>query len=462
MENAMLPFPAREQVPTLVANAIKPIQKEEKQMEKSPLEISEPQMIKPTISEFSGVDTDAHLENVIASFLGTINHRRYRFLGYPTNQDFNYEALVQLLRFFLNNLGDPFIGSSFSLNSHPFELCVLDWFAKLWEIEKNEYWGYVTNGGTEGNFHGILIGRELLPDGILYTSRGSHYSVLKAARLFRINCVVVGTLISGEIDYNELKASILENKDKPAIINLNLGTLTKGGIDDVDLVLQILEECGFGEDRFYIHCDAALFGLMLPFLNGAPKITFKKPIGSVTVSGHKFLGCPIPCSIIITRLKYIDLLSKEVEYISSRDITISGSRGGHASIFLWYALNKKGFNGLQKEVEECNNKAIYLHNCLRGQGIGSMLNNFSNTVVFERPLDDAFSHKWSLSNEGNLSHVIVMQHVSVKMLDSFVSEFAKNRSIWYKDNSSKKPPCICEEIGAKNCACLIHKKLISF
>lgn len=78
--------------------------------------------------------------------------------GYPTNQDFNYDVLVQLLRFFLNNIGDPFIGSSFSLNSHPFELCVLDWFAKLWEIEKNEYWGYVTNGGTEGNFHGILVG----------------------------------------------------------------------------------------------------------------------------------------------------------------------------------------------------------------------------------------------------------------------------------------------------------------
>lgn len=82
-----------------------------------------------------------------------------------------------------------------------------------------------------------------------------------------------------------------------------------------------------------------------------------------------------------------------------------------------------------------------------------MLNKFSNTVVFERPLDDTFSLKWSLSNEGNLSHIIVMQHVTMEMLDSFVCEFVKNRLIWYKDNSYEKPPCICTEIGTDNCAC---------
>jgi len=38
-----------------------------------------------------------------------------------------------------------------------FEVSVLDWFAKLWQIEKDQYWGYVTTGGTEGNLHGILV-----------------------------------------------------------------------------------------------------------------------------------------------------------------------------------------------------------------------------------------------------------------------------------------------------------------
>lgn len=39
----------------------------------------------------------------------------------------------------------------------------------------------------------------------------------------------------------------------------------KGAVDDLDLVIKTLEENGF-KDRFYIHCDGALFGLMIPFV----------------------------------------------------------------------------------------------------------------------------------------------------------------------------------------------------
>jgi hypothetical protein len=59
-------------------------------------------------------------------------------------------------------------------------------------------------------------------------------------------------------------------------------------------VLDILKETGYTEDRFFIHCDGALFGMMMPFLKDAPMVTFKKPIGSVSVSGHKFVGAPVP------------------------------------------------------------------------------------------------------------------------------------------------------------------------
>lgn len=137
--------------------------------------------------------------------------------------DFDYGALGQLQHFSINNLGDPFIESNYGVHSRQFEVGVLDWFARLWEIEKNEYWGYITNCGTEGNLHGILVGREVLPDGILYGSRESHYSVFKAARMYRMECVKVETLISGEIDCADFKVKLLANKDKPAIINVNIG-----------------------------------------------------------------------------------------------------------------------------------------------------------------------------------------------------------------------------------------------
>lgn len=32
-------------------------------------------------------------------------------------------------------------------------------------------------------------------------------------------------------------------------------------------------------------------------------VTFKKPIGSISVSGHKFVGSPVPCGVVMTRLR---------------------------------------------------------------------------------------------------------------------------------------------------------------
>ena len=44
-----------------------------------------------------------------------------------------------------------------------------------------------------------------------------------------------------------------------------VGTTVKGAVDDLDLVIETLEKNGF-KNRFYIHCDGALFGLMMPFI----------------------------------------------------------------------------------------------------------------------------------------------------------------------------------------------------
>ena len=65
----------------------------------------------------------------------------------------------------------------------------------------------------------------MFPDGILYASRDSHYSVFKAARMYRMGCVKVDCLVSGEIDCADFKVKLLAKKDKPAIINVNIGIL---------------------------------------------------------------------------------------------------------------------------------------------------------------------------------------------------------------------------------------------
>lgn len=188
----------------------------------------------------------------------------------------------------------------------------------------------------------------------------------------------------------------------------------------------------------------------------APKVSFKKPIGSVSVSGHKFVGCPMPCGVQITRLKHINALSSNVEYLASRDATIMGSRNGHAPIFLWYTLNRKGYKGFQKEVQKCLRNAHYLKDRLRDAGISAMLNELSSTVVFERPQDEEFVRRWQLACEGNIAHVVVMPSVSIDKLDDFLIELVEKRSTWYAGENTD-PPCVAAELGTENCGCGKHK-----
>ena len=73
----------------------------------------------------------------------------------------------------------------------------------------------------------------------------------------------VGTLETGEMDYEHFRREVQRNSARPAIVNVNVGTTVKGAVDDLDRILAILQESGYSEDRFYIHCDGALFGLMV-------------------------------------------------------------------------------------------------------------------------------------------------------------------------------------------------------
>lgn len=369
-------------------------------------------------------------KQIIAKYTEALSARAEHHMGYPYNFDFDYKALEGLTSYSINNLGDPFIESNYGVHSRAFEIAVLDWFAGLWEIPREEYWGYITSCGTEGNLYGIYLGRENLPDGVLFASEDSHYSVWKAARMYRMEAEIVDSNPDGTINIEALKKGLLRNRarGKPAIVNVNIGTTLKGGVDDLEGVVAALRGAGYADDEFFIHCDGALAGVMMSFFGGceARYISFSRlPIGSVSVSGHKFIGSPVPCGVVLTRLEYIHTLSQNIDYINSRDATIMGSRNGHSPLYMWYALVGKGEEGIRKDVEMCRENAIYLEARLKGVGVeGVMLNRWSNTVVFRTPRDDIVK-KWQLACKGDICHIVVMPNLSREKLDQFVAEYAK-------------------------------------
>ncbi|MCI3935083.1 pyridoxal-dependent decarboxylase [Streptomyces sp. AN091965] len=151
------------------------------------------------------------------------------FAGYQVTSDLDFQRLSHYLDRHLNNVGDPYESSSYTLNSKLLERAVLDYFASLWNAkwphdgnDPETYWGYVlTMGSSEGNLYGLwnardhLSGKLLLrerehtghdPASVVYTqalrregqsphayepvaffSQDTHYSLTKAVRVLGIN-----------------------------------------------------------------------------------------------------------------------------------------------------------------------------------------------------------------------------------------------------------------------------------
>jgi histidine decarboxylase len=345
------------------------------------------------------------------------------FIGYPINLDYDYSVLFDFFNYSFNNVGDPFTDSLYKITTRDLEREVVQYFAKLYKLPADESWGYVTTGGTEGNLYGLFLGRELHPDARLYFSEDSHYSIAKAARLLRLPHAVVPSQDSGEVDYQALEAAVAAHPKSPVIVSLNIGTTMKGAIDNVDTVLAIFKRLGISD--YYIHCDGALSGMMLPFLPGAPEVSFRQDIGSISISGHKFIGCPFPCGIVLTRRNFVRQIENSVEYVGINDTTIGGSRNGHNPLFLWYAIQTRKAVGFRKEARRCIEMAQYLYGRLLGLGHPCLLNPFSNTVVFKVPSDTVVS-KWQLAKQDGWAHVITMQNISKEKLDEFVADLEQD------------------------------------
>ncbi|ALG68291.1 histidine decarboxylase [Beggiatoa leptomitoformis] len=339
-------------------------------------------------------------------------------LGYPLNSQLDITPLQALLTLPLHNVGDPWSDHSRRHPSHEFEREVLRFIADIYQFPTTETLsGYVTSGGTEGNLYGLYMGREAYPDGILYYSADSHYSISKSARLLKLPSCVVPSQAQGELDYKALAACL--SAEHPAIIVLNIGTTMKGAIDDIEKVLVVLQEKKI--QHFYIHCDAALFGMILPFIPHATYPLFTQPIDSLSISGHKFLGSPMPCGIVLCRAKATARIAQPIAYIDTLDSTLSGCRNGHTPLILWYALHTKGHAGLQAEVQQCLANALYLERQLQAFSYPFLRNPHSIIVLFKKPAK-AIIDKWQLAVEGDWAHVVVMQQVTSTVIDAFLQD----------------------------------------
>lgn len=342
-----------------------------------------------------------------------------RALGYPSAKDFDVSPLLRFLEFPVNNVGDPFAEGTYQVETRGFEREVVEFFAQLLRAPENDWWGYVTNGGTEGNLYGLYLARELHPRGVVYYSEHTHYSVSKNLHFLGMRHIMIRSQANGEIDYDDLHETLKIHRDVPPIVFANIGTTMTEARDDIARIREIMDSLAIRER--YIHSDAALSGAYAPFLDPRPRFDFADGADSISISGHKFIGCPMPTGVVIARKHNVSRIARSIDYIGTLDTTISGSRNGFTPLILWHRLQTLGAEGLRRRAMRSLELAAYAEDRLRSAGVQAWRNPSAITVVFPK-IAESVRAKWQLATQGNISHLIVMPGITKEQIDAFVED----------------------------------------
>jgi histidine decarboxylase len=224
---------------------------------------------------------------------------------------------------------------------------------------------------------------------------------------------------SGRMDFADFEAQVDRNRDRPVIVVANIGTTMTEAVDDVRRIHQILDSLAIR--RRYIHADAALSGIPLALMNPVerPGFDFADGADSIIVSGHKFLGTPMPCGVVVVRASHCAHLTRTGGYTGSPDTTITCSRSGHAAMMIWYALRRYGVDGLRERAERGRALAAYTHERLVDLGWDAWRNPHGFTVVLATP-PPTVTTKWALASTHGRSHIICMPGVTEQMIDNFL------------------------------------------
>ncbi len=364
------------------------------------------------------------LPRELDELLDAATQARNDYLGYPVAKDFDYRELADFLAIPLNNLGDPFQDSTWRVDSRALEREVVRFFAQLTRAEDDDWWGYVTNGGSEGNLYGLYLARELYPSGIVYFSEETHYSVSKNLHLLNMRHIMIRAQESGEIDYDDLYETLKIHRDVPPIIFANIGTTMTEGKDDIARIREMLRKLAI--HNAYIHSDAALCGPVAPFLEPRPPFDFADGADSISMSGHKFIGSPIPCGVVLAKKQHVERIARSIAYIGCLDTTITGSRNGLTPLILWRAIRKLGEEGLRRRAQQSVALAEYAESELRRHGIPAWRNPNALTVVFPA-VPETLRRKWQLATAKGQSHIITMPGIARDTLDECIADIVRCR-----------------------------------
>jgi len=196
-----------------------------------------------------------------------------------------------------------------------------------------------------------------------------------------------------------------------------------GAVDSLQTIQAMLNDLAI--TRRYIHADAALSGMILPWVDDPQPFGFDAGIDSVAVSGHKFIGSPMPCGVALALRRNVDRVARSVEYVGCMDTTIAGSRNALNPLVLWSAIQRWGEEGLRRRARYSLDTAEYAIGRFREHGIKAWRHRNSVTVVFPNPGARVIG-RWQMAPQHDIAHIITLPHVTRSRVDDLIAEVAES------------------------------------
>jgi tyrosine decarboxylase/aspartate 1-decarboxylase len=289
--------------------------------------------------------------------------------------------------------------------------------------------GLTVSGGTEANITALWIAKKASGGTEVIYPKSAHFSLQKAADILGLEAKEVGLTSEQKIDMSEVEKNL---SSKTAAVVCMAGTTEFGAIDPVE---ELAELCG---DTF-LHVDAAFGGFVIPFLKELgyhiPAFDFEvKGVDFISVDPHKMGMATIPAGVLLLRdIENLEKIAVESPYLTNpSQASLSGTRCSAGVVSAYAAMKFLGYEGYKEIVKECMDTTKYLTKRFRELGFEVPIEPVMNIVCIkirepEKVQAELSELQWkvSLTREPKCLRIVVMPHVTRKIVDEFLPDLEK-------------------------------------
>jgi tyrosine decarboxylase/aspartate 1-decarboxylase len=332
-------------------------------------------------------------------------------------------AIAAHARFIESNLGNPGLYPG----TARIERRVIAWASDL--MNGRDLTGHVVGGGTEANITALWVARNATGKKEVVFPESAHFSFMKACDLLGMNPVVARLNDDFTIDVDDAARKV--GPRTAAVVGI-AGTTEVGAVDDI---AALAEACG-GKT---LHVDAAFGGFVVPFLRGLghdfPAFDFSVPgVSSLTIDPHKMGMATVPSGILLFRggEKLADIAHDAPYLTLTKQTALSGTRCSAAVASSYAAMRTLGREGYVKLVKACMDNTAYLARLAEKEGFSLALKPRMNLVNLdvkrpEKLQAELNGMRWKVSKamHPRSLRMVVMPHVTRKVIDAFVPDLVK-------------------------------------